>query len=154
MCPVINSSALTWWKIYLKKNPLQELLSSLNAVISTNESTRIITCNVMYNPAFTYKFQLKTTMFYFSLHIYSRWRTKLTAFPAKVCPYLQSKAENTVDLVFFPINCWEPPWSLTGSLRDHIHMIFWALPSYLYNFSLRCIFVKLPFEGQAEKFNF
>ena len=27
-----------WWKIYLsKKNPLQDLLSSLNAVISTNE---------------------------------------------------------------------------------------------------------------------
>ena len=25
------------WKIYLKKNPLQDLLSSLNAVISTNE---------------------------------------------------------------------------------------------------------------------
>ena len=26
-----------WWKIYLKKNPLQDLLSSLNSVISTNE---------------------------------------------------------------------------------------------------------------------
>ena len=27
-----------WWKIYFsKKNPLQDLLSSLNAVISTNE---------------------------------------------------------------------------------------------------------------------
>ena len=27
-----------WWKFYLsKKNPLQDLLSSLNAVISTNE---------------------------------------------------------------------------------------------------------------------
>ena len=25
-----------WWKIYFKKNPLQDLLSSLNAVISTN----------------------------------------------------------------------------------------------------------------------
>ena len=37
------------------KNPLQDLLSSLNAVISTNESTQI------YNPAYTYKFQLKTT---------------------------------------------------------------------------------------------
>ena len=45
-----------------KKNPLQDLLSSLNAVISTNESTRIITGHVIYNPAYTYKFQLKTTL--------------------------------------------------------------------------------------------
>ena len=44
-----------------KKNPLKDLLSSLNAVISTNESTRIITGHVIYNPAYTYKFQLKTT---------------------------------------------------------------------------------------------
>ena len=43
-----------------RKNPLQDLLSSLNAVISTNESTRIITGHVIYNPAYTYKFQLKT----------------------------------------------------------------------------------------------
>ena len=50
-----------WWKFYVKKNPLQDLLSSLNAVISTNESTRIITGHVIYNPAYTYKFQLKTT---------------------------------------------------------------------------------------------
>ena len=28
-----------WWKIYLKKNPLLDLLSSVNAVISTNERT-------------------------------------------------------------------------------------------------------------------
>ena len=27
-----------WWKIYLKKNPLQDLLSSLKALVSTNES--------------------------------------------------------------------------------------------------------------------
>ena len=33
----------------------------LNAVISTNESTQIITGHVIYNPAYTYKFQLKTT---------------------------------------------------------------------------------------------
>ena len=46
-------------KIILK-NPLQDLLSSLNAVISTNESTP--TGHVIYNPAYTYKFQLKTTI--------------------------------------------------------------------------------------------
>ena len=41
--------------------PLQDLLSSLNAVLSTNESTEFITGHVIYNPAYTYKFQLKTT---------------------------------------------------------------------------------------------
>ena len=44
-----------------KKKSLQDLISSLNAVISTNESTEFITGHVIYNPAYTYKFQLKTT---------------------------------------------------------------------------------------------
>ena len=44
------------------KNPLQALLYSLNAGISTNESTRFVTGHVIYNPAYTYKFQLKTTI--------------------------------------------------------------------------------------------
>ena len=48
--------------LFFQKNPLQDLLSSLNAVISTNESTEFITGHVIYNPAYTYKFQLKTTM--------------------------------------------------------------------------------------------
>ena len=43
------------------KDILQDLLTSLNAVISTNESTQIMTGHVIYNPAYTYKFQLKTT---------------------------------------------------------------------------------------------
>ena len=50
-----------WCKIYLKNKPLQDFLSSLNAVISTNESTKFITGHLIYNPAYTYKFQLKTT---------------------------------------------------------------------------------------------
>ena len=41
------------WNLFLK-NPLQDLLSSLNGDISTNESTRIITGHVIYNPAYTY----------------------------------------------------------------------------------------------------
>ena len=36
------------------------MLWSLNAVISTNESTRFITGHLIYNPAYTYNFQLKT----------------------------------------------------------------------------------------------
>ena len=46
--------------LFEKKNPLQDFLSSLNAVISTNESTEFITGHVIFNPAYTYKFQLKT----------------------------------------------------------------------------------------------
>ena len=38
------------------------MLSSLNAVISTNESIEFITGHVIYNLAYTYKFQLKTTL--------------------------------------------------------------------------------------------
>ena len=41
---------------------MQDLLSSLNAVISTNKSTQIITGHVIYKLAYTYKFQLKTTL--------------------------------------------------------------------------------------------
>ena len=47
-------------KLFFQKNSSKDLLSSLNAVISTNESTRFI--YVIYNPAYTYKFQLKTTL--------------------------------------------------------------------------------------------
>ena len=47
-------------KLFFQKNPLQDLLSSRNAVISTNESTQFITGHVIYNTAYTYKCQLKT----------------------------------------------------------------------------------------------
>ena len=48
--------------LFVKQNPLQDLLSSLNAVISTNESTQVITGHLIHNPAYTYKCQLKTTI--------------------------------------------------------------------------------------------
>ena len=57
----INLSALISGKFVLKKS-FTEFLSSLNAVISTNESTEFITGLVIYNPTYTYKFQLKITM--------------------------------------------------------------------------------------------
>ena len=56
----MNSSGLIGVKIIYKKNPLQDLLSSLNAVISINESTRIIEGHVIYNLAYTYKSDWKT----------------------------------------------------------------------------------------------
>ena len=45
--------------LFVKKNSLQDILSSLNTVISNNESTEFITGHVIYNPAYTYKLQLK-----------------------------------------------------------------------------------------------
>ena len=53
MRPVINSSALNGGKFISKKNPLQDLLSSVNAVISTNKMIEFITCHMTYNPAYT-----------------------------------------------------------------------------------------------------
>ena len=44
-----KSKVSHWWKFYLsKKKPLQDLLSSLNAVISTNERHWIITGHVTF----------------------------------------------------------------------------------------------------------
>ena len=48
--------------LLFKKNSLQDFLSSLNDVISTNESNEFITGHVAYNMAYTYKCQLKTTL--------------------------------------------------------------------------------------------
>ena len=47
--------------LFVNENPLQDFLSSLNAIISTNESTEFIAGHVIYKPAHTYKNQLKTT---------------------------------------------------------------------------------------------
>ena len=51
MWPVINSSALIGGKyifFFSKKNPLHDLLSSLNVLISTNESNQSITGHMIY----------------------------------------------------------------------------------------------------------
>ena len=48
--------------LFVKKIPLQDLLSSLNAVISTNDSTEFMTGHANYNLGYIYKFQLKTTI--------------------------------------------------------------------------------------------
>ena len=45
-----------WWIFFsFFKYPLQDLLSGLKAIISTNESTEFITGLVIYNSAYTYK---------------------------------------------------------------------------------------------------
>ena len=48
--------------LFKKKNPLQDLLSSLNAAISTNERIEFITGHVIFNGAYNEIFQLKTTL--------------------------------------------------------------------------------------------
>ena len=50
--PAMNSSALIGG-IFIKKNPLQDLLSSVNAVISTNERVEFMTDHMTYNLAST-----------------------------------------------------------------------------------------------------
>ena len=61
--------------LFLQKNPLQDLFSSLNAVISTNENTEFLSDHVIYNRAYTYKLQLKTTKV---LGNYSKWGEKVS----------------------------------------------------------------------------
>ena len=53
MWRVINSSALIGGKFLFQKNPLQDLHSSVNVVISTNEKIEFITGHMTYNPAST-----------------------------------------------------------------------------------------------------
>ena len=53
--------------LFLKKNPLQGLLSSVNAVISTNERIEFITGHKTYNPAYTKILQTTTTYLCLSL---------------------------------------------------------------------------------------
>jgi len=47
---------------FLQNNPLQDLLSSVNAVISTNERLEFITDHMTYNPAHTQILQMITAI--------------------------------------------------------------------------------------------
>ena len=62
MWPVINLSALIGTFFFFKKKTLQDLLSSLNAVISTNEKNWILTGHVIFKLRYNQIYQLKTTM--------------------------------------------------------------------------------------------
>ena len=48
--------------LFVKKNPLQDLLSSLNAVISTNERNWILTGHVIFKLRYNQIYLLKTTL--------------------------------------------------------------------------------------------
>ena len=52
-----------WWKFYLsKKDPLQDLLSSLNTVISTNERSWILTDHVTFKLPYNQIYEMKTAI--------------------------------------------------------------------------------------------
>ena len=86
-----------WWKIYLKKNSLQYLLSSLNAVVSTNERTEFITSHVIFKLHYNQIYQLKTTLVgyipggtntisYESWHLQLKFDAQLRATRLKLLP--------------------------------------------------------------------
>ena len=52
-CDLLKIQVLSLVENLFKKNPLQDLLSSVNAVISTNEKIEFITDHMTYNPAYT-----------------------------------------------------------------------------------------------------
>ena len=47
--------------LFVKKNPFQDLLSSMNAVISTNERAWILTGHVTFKLRYNQIYQMKTT---------------------------------------------------------------------------------------------
>ena len=51
--------------LFLKENPLQGLLSSLNFIISTNERNLILTGHVIFKLRYDKIYQLKTTMVWY-----------------------------------------------------------------------------------------
>ena len=61
-----------------KKKYLQDFISSLNTVISTNESPEFITVHVIYNPTYTYKFQASFYLFItFGLNQVGKYYSKI-----------------------------------------------------------------------------
>ena len=49
--------------LFFRKNPLQDMLSSLNDVISTNERTESITGHVIFKLHYNQTYQLKITTY-------------------------------------------------------------------------------------------
>ena len=109
-------------KNFKKKSFTRFALQSECCNFNQWEHSNHIPGHVIYNPAYPYKFQLETTVFYFSLGIYPvvcQWCTKLTVFPANDCLYLKSKTENKLSMYFFqetdgnPLSLWQGHWGTT-----------------------------------------
>ena len=61
--PGYKSHDLSLVEKIFENNILQDLLSSWTGVFQPMRALKFITCDVIYNPAYTCKFQLKTTIF-------------------------------------------------------------------------------------------
>ena len=59
---LLKIQGLSLVDFFCQKNPLQDLLSRLNAAISTNESTQFITRHMVHNLAYTEILQTTTTL--------------------------------------------------------------------------------------------
>ena len=55
--------------LFFKKNPLQDLLSSLSAVISANERRWIVTGHVTFKLCYKQIYQMKTTIMSFQVEV-------------------------------------------------------------------------------------
>ena len=69
---LINSSALIGGKLICEKNPLQVLLSSLNALISTNEITWIYKDHVTFKNPYEISYHMKTPLITFYENVWNQ----------------------------------------------------------------------------------
>ena len=114
------------------------MLSSLNAVISTNESTQIITGHVIYNPAYTYKFQLKTTFLMIELSIFHPQ-------DQQKCDWLEYRGNKVVQRRFHKhkIPCQNPSLFSNHQRKDLSIATFFVVESYIFHMALyRLFFVR------------
>ena len=100
--------------------------------ISTNESTQIITGHVIYNPAYTYKFQLKTTPDTFSQSFYKIWLT---------CWFISKLNHLTVSLLkltsfsqnynfFFQLSFWMKQFVIYIRSAEYMSQWLYIVKSY------------------------
>ena len=94
--------------LFFKKNPLQDLHSSLNAVISTNEMHWIIIDHVIFKLRYNQMYQLETTMFIISFQIITPhisillWLELLIRnHGLKLMYQVSSNRQNSLSIMFF-----------------------------------------------------
>ena len=100
--------------LFLRKNPLQDLLFSLNAVISTNESTRFITGHMVYNLAYTWILQTTTT----NGHLKVLLNFVLYFSEAKVTILSNTNANGINGEVIFSQEDVNSPLKVSGTLKN------------------------------------
>ena len=105
---------------------------------STKESTRIITGHVIYNPAYTYKFQLKTTFLMIELSIFHPQ-------DQQKCDWLEYRGNKVVQRRFHKhkIPCQNPSLFSNHQRKDLSIAIFFVVESYIFHMALyRLFFVR------------